>query len=374
MNDELSKRVLGEVMSWDDHRARLEYNWLALIASMKYDGYRDFQAGMRFIESLVTWLQQFEAGERETAYSFIKRRLVYVGPGEIQHLVEQFYPKVAHDKFTRTIAERHHVSPWTVVGNSNLREDVRQLSRKTLYFGLSDGARIDILRHSNVGRINNEQVATTTQLDRAKWLDLLKDLRKSLSDSTAQFELVYLIDDFTATGTSFLRYDQSNDLWKGKLARFRDSIEDVQSEIFAPGWKLCVHHYIASYSASSSVVKTIKDSVLAFTRAGWSDIEVTFGLILPEYLPLSQTNPEDQPFLELVRKYYDPAIENDHTKVGGTVRIDLGYGGCALPLVLEHNTPNNSVALLWAESESSTLPVLPDRLMRPLFRRRQRHV
>lgn len=42
------------------------------MARLKYDGYRDFQAGMRFIESLATWLRQFAPHERETAYAFVR--------------------------------------------------------------------------------------------------------------------------------------------------------------------------------------------------------------------------------------------------------------------------------------------------------------
>ena len=83
MNQDLALRVLSQIMAWSDEHARKEFRWLRLMARLKYDGYRDFQAGMRFIESLATWLQQFDPGERETAYGFVRRSLVYVGPGEI---------------------------------------------------------------------------------------------------------------------------------------------------------------------------------------------------------------------------------------------------------------------------------------------------
>jgi len=59
MNQDLALRVLGQIMAWNDEQARDEFRWLRLMARLKYDGYRDFQAGMRFIESLATWLQQF---------------------------------------------------------------------------------------------------------------------------------------------------------------------------------------------------------------------------------------------------------------------------------------------------------------------------
>ena len=76
MNQELGLRVIGQIMNWTDDRARQEFDWLKLMARLKYDGYREFQAGMRFIESLATWLQQFKQNERETAYAFVRRTLV----------------------------------------------------------------------------------------------------------------------------------------------------------------------------------------------------------------------------------------------------------------------------------------------------------
>ena len=78
----------------------------------------------------------------------------------------------------------------------------------------------------------------------------------------------------------------------------------------------------------------------------------------------------DAAITNLVDKYYDPAIETKSIKVGGT-DAKFGFANCGLPVILEHNTPNNSVALLWAESLIEEPP--PPHLMRPLFRRRQRH-
>ena len=111
MNQDLALRVLGEIMNWADDRAREEFAWLRLMARLKYDGYRDFQAGMRFIESLTTWLQQFRAGERETAYAFVRRSLVYIGPSEMERLVEQFYPRFVRDRLFRMVASEHGIPP-----------------------------------------------------------------------------------------------------------------------------------------------------------------------------------------------------------------------------------------------------------------------
>lgn len=74
-------------------------------------------------------------------------------------------------------------------------------------------------------------------------------------------------------------------------------------------------------------------------------------------------------FAELVKEYYDNSIETPHINKGGK-DARWGFSECGLPLVLEHNTPNNSIALLWAETAGGD----NKRAMRPLFRRRQRHL
>ena len=47
-----------------------------------------------------------------------------------------------------------------------------------------------------------------------------------------------------------------------------------------------------------------------------------------------------------------------------------GYADCALPVVLEHNTPNDGVPNSWAETEGDARN---DYAMEPLFFRRDRH-
>lgn len=60
--------LIGEVMGWDDAEATTEYAFLKMMSSIKYDGYADFRAGVRLVESLAVWLKQFDAAERAVAY------------------------------------------------------------------------------------------------------------------------------------------------------------------------------------------------------------------------------------------------------------------------------------------------------------------
>ena len=380
MNQDLGLRVLGQIMDWTDGRAREEFAWLKLMARLKYDGYRDFQAGMRFIESLATWLQQFKQHERETAYTFVRRTLVYIGPSEMQRLVEQFYPRTVRERLVRMVATECRIEPHRVLVDPNARAASARLRRQTLFMGLSDGARIDTIRHANSGLLGNEQFVQGTQVDTEKWRDLLKNLRKDLNDSNARFRIIYLVDDFAGTGTSFLRFEKETATWKGKLIRFKDSVESANGtldggKLFAEGWELCVHHYVASSHAAEAIQQRL-DRVLDtdYFPDDWARATYpSFGMVLPHDLPIDTVAGRHDEFRELTRTYYDPTLRTKHTDIGGVTHLGLGYGGCALPIVLEHNTPNNAVALLWAETDGGDRDGVPAPAMRPLFRRRQRH-
>ena len=75
--------------------------------------------------------------------------------------------------------------------------------------------------------LGNEQFVQGTQVDTEKWKDLLDNLREGLNDPNARFRLVYLVDDFAGSGTSFLRFDEETKKLKGKLLRFKDSVESA---------------------------------------------------------------------------------------------------------------------------------------------------
>ena len=365
-------------MDWTDDRARQEFRWLKLMARLKYDGYDAFRAGMRFVESLITWLQQFKLSDRETAYTFVRNALVYIGPLEIQRLVEQFFPRIVRDRIVRMVAHDYSIQPYQVFTHRDASIAVDRLRRQTLFMGLSDGARIDTIRHSNSGVLSNEQFVQVTQIDTEKWRDLLQNLRNDLNESCARFRLIYLIDDFAGTGSSFLRYDRQSEKWKGKYVRFRSSVDSANRELgsdrpFHDKWRLGIHHYVASSDASSAIESNLKSRAMALSDDGTEVIHTSFGMILPIDLPLTHADLRFDAFVGLTEIYYDSRIETAHTAVGGVDHLGLGYGGCGLPLVFEHNTPNNSVGLLWAEADAGNGGGASGRGMRALFRRRERH-
>ena len=365
MNQDLALRVLGEIMKWDMDRARHEFAWLRLMSRLKYDDYRGFLVGVRFVECLADWLQQFAPEEREIAYNFVRRNLVYIGGTEIQHLIELVYPEIVQRRLLSAVAAHLQMPTYLVWSQPEATTTYERLLRKTLFLGLSDGARMDAFRRANTGIVSNEQVVVALQINQSKWDDLLGKLRQDLQDPSVRFSFVFLLDDFVASGTTLLR--EKGGIWDGRLPRFWNDIQDVITSHFEDDWVLHVHHYIATYRASDSVKERHEEIRRAKGPNQWfQKVEFSFGTIFPKDLPIDEQYPSD--FIRLAEQYYDPTIQTRHTDLGGD-SVHLGFGDCALPLILEHNTPNNSVALLWADTEG----IKGHHVMRPLFRRRQRH-
>lgn len=366
MRQELALRLLSKVMPWDDDQVKREFQWLTLVSRFKYDGYNDFVAGARFVESLADWLQQFPGEHRPAAYSFIRNSLIYVNGAELHHVVELFFTETIQRVLERSIAVTKSIPTYMVWADAATELQFADALRRTLFLGLSDGARIDIFRRCNVGRIKNDQVVGLTTLDEDKWKELLDELRSDTKDPSAVFRRVFLIDDFVGSGTSLLRRKDSGE-WTGKLVKFFKAFKQYKKTHFAAELVVNVHHYIASFDATERVRQCERDARKDRGREWFpKQVEFTFGMVLPDSVRIVDTS--EVPIVPLAKKFYDPAIETKSTRVGGT-SLEFGFANCGLPLVLEHNTPNNSIGLLWAESDGSS----GHHQMRPLFRRRQRH-
>ncbi|KQN75045.1 hypothetical protein [Devosia sp. Leaf64] len=364
MNKTVALRLLAEIMGWDDRTAGEEYQWLGFMAKLKYDGYRDFVAGARFLESLAGWLRQFEQDDRPAAYALMKENLVYFGPIEIRRLVESFYPDVVFPWAIGEVARRESIPDWLVAAQRPAQ--LRKLLRQTLFVALSEGAHTDAIRHANPS-LSNEQIIVSHQVDDEKWEGLVKDLRTDTGDPNALFARAYLVDDFTASGTTLIRREV-NGAWKGKIPKFLDRVAmtESKSSIFEKGWTLGVHHYISTTQADAASKLLIRQSEGDSKLELPAGLDMTYGYLLPS---TTRHDVEVDPLKSLIHRYYDKAIESRHNSAGGGgTAINAGYKDCALTVVLDHNTPNNSLPIIWAESAGET-----GHAMRPLFRRRQRH-
>lgn len=360
MRADLALMLVANIMEWDDATATSEFEYLELMASYKYDFYTGYQSGSRFYLSLIGWLSQFPSiEERKSAYDFLKNKLIYISVREMHHLVALMTP--IHDRLIReSVATDNGVPFYRTWTDQKYQGLVVELRRKTLFIALSDGARIDMFRRYNEGLVSNEQVLAASEVSEEKWQDMICELRKDLSDDSAGFERVCLVDDFTGSGSSLIRYDDTEGKWKGKLKRF---YEQYQGRFPSDALRVpvCVHHHLASSSAKSYVIENLnKYSSEVGHKFSFSP---TFSYVLPDSIRINDASESD--LVGLIKKYYDKGIEDKHTGKN----IWFGYKQSGLPLVLEHNTPNNSLAILWAQSGKTP----QGHSMKPLFVRRKRH-
>jgi hypothetical protein len=371
MINTLALNLIADVMGWDNDEATHEYAWLRLISSVKYDGYSDFRAGVRFLESLATWLRQFAREDRATAYAFVKNRLVYISSAEMQRVIEIFMPETVTPYLRKAAAGEVGIKPYEVWGNPEGVRAFNRLLRRCLFVGLSDGSRIDVLRRTNAGRLSQEQVVPMMNIDTRKWEELGEELQRE-QGADAHFGDVYLIDDFAASGTTFIR--QIEGKWKGKLKKFNDLVCEAKRQMkakfpVAADYSLHIHHYISTHQARKALDERVQNAEKHWTERSFRCATITEGTIFPATVKM--TCATDAPMLAICDAYYDDQLYQrlkKHCDEAGQMHMRYGYADCALPIVLEHNTPNNSISILWAETNGKL-----GRAMRPLFRRRDRH-
>jgi len=361
LKQDLAESLLVKVMAWPadrlvDERARLDR-----MARFKYDEYQQFGPGQKFLEALCLWLGQFETPEeREAAYAFVRRRLVFVSAEDMRHLVEVSFPDVVRPKLIADTAARIGVSPHRL---AQVMADpaYRSAVRSTLFLGLSDGSHMDIFRRS--AGLDNEQVWQAYEMSAAKSAGMLGDLRKALCAEEACFERVVLVDDFSASGISFVRNEPEG--WKGKVIKaIKQFASDGEAKDLVVYDKIEMH--IVLYVATFGAVQYIQKELTAF--AAEQSIPVPTVTAVYELTPkLALTDADDTEFLKLVDndRYYRKRPLDSHETKGGTDTVKRGFAACALPVVLAHNCPNNSVFLLWADPlESDSARGLFPRIVR----------
>jgi len=368
MKETLAKRLVADLMEWSVERATSEFAWLDLMVNYKFDSYQQYGPGHRFYVHLLRWLSQYPIADRECMWKLLREQLVYVSQDEMHHLVSLTGPVIERQMRT-AVARQLKLPVYRADDAPEARRRLAEIQCRTLYVGVSDGARIDVFRRYNEGTVNNEQVVAMIEISELKQQGLREKLQERLdainSTAPATFEWVCLIDDFTASGTTSIR-DEGNGKWGGKVQRFMKEVNKTlnTAPLITPDAHILVHHYLASEAASIKVA-----DLLGRFQAQSSGLRFisSFSYVLPEDIVIASAS---HPNLSmLLEGRYDPGIETSHTGTG----IALGYKKCGLPLVLDHNTPNNSIATLWARSDEKSPKYVPQKHMSPLFPRRQRH-
>lgn len=369
MKDELAEKLLARVMDWTQEDIVRERPDLQVMCKYKYDNYQRFSPGLRFLESLARWLEQFELEERTIAYKFIKRRLIFCSEAEMAQLISMAYLDYIRPLLLKEVALIRDYPEYQISKIAN-SQDFKILRRQSLFLGLSDGARIDSFRRVNKEEISHEQINMSYDISETKADDLKEKLRFDLekitgetpNDEICRFRCLFLLDDFSGSGMSYLRTDEKGN-YDGKIWKVFKDIKKSER----PLSKILDHKNlligVLLYMAAEQAIKYLKPLMRSLLHDNGFRCDLLFVQQLDEKIKVQQSG-TDGPFCDLAERYYDPQNDTKDTRVGGTDNVKFGFACCSLPLVLSHNTPNNSVALLWSPEHMK---------MRGLFPRVSRH-
>lgn len=358
MKDDLAQALLAKIMNWTEEEDAAERPYLQVMAAYKYDEYQQFSPGMRFIESLALWLKQFETlEERKKAYNFVKNRMIFISRAEMEHLVTCAYPDIIRYYLIEKIALESSI-PNYVVTRIIQSTEFRVLLRQSLFLGLSDGAHTDIFRRKNVPIISYEQVYQTYEISEERADNMLYELRSDLATILGRepnrneicFRMVFLLDDFSATGKTYLREGKEDGSFDGKIANFY--YQAMKSD--SPLKRLLEVNessiYIIFYICTEDSISNLRKRLITMCK-DLGDIpvpEVRSVYRMDKSCRLTKENDSD--FIEVIDddKYYDAStLKDKHTELGGS-SLKFGFGKCSLPIVLSHNAPNVSISHLWA--------------------------
>ena len=395
MKRELALQLLQSIMPGlaDESSAARLFRELQLLADYKYNKYEMYHPGRLFLENLYLWLQQFAERERSEALAFVRTKLIFVSREEFQQLAQVLY----NDRIRRrqfALAADDAGIPQHCVRAVRDSAAFARTARASLYVGMSDGARLDFIRRHNLD-LNNEQVLPYYAVHKEKIDDCLQSLRADIGDPNALFRCLFLIDDFAGSGNTLLREVVTTgpasanwtppavpSRWKARL-RFKGDPSSIEIEYRGPLSKAELadlrrldgdRAYRASVriaadkcakretSLKGSLYKVATGAISAALEphatvffcpllttehaldrltplldrlpAQFAHTQVLAGAVIDATVPITDVT---TPIGRLCERYYDENLGDEHT---GDVKF--GYDSCGLPLVLHHNTPNNS--------------------------------
>lgn len=387
MNSNLASQLLSSVMGWNYLGLNSERPILEFMGSMKYDAYDRFMPGTRFMSSLVQWLSQFDEEDRTIVLEFVKKKLVFISSTQMNYLVDLLYGSKIRPILLKKATENAEM-PSYMLCNKKVQCQFEIEKRSSLVIGLSDGAHTDILRRS--AGFSNEQVLTNYYPDGKKLKDMLVDLREDEKLNGVEnpyFRNIFLIDDFTASGKSFVRYDDEEKKYKGKLSKIIDQIcakniepteeeqaqgikEELNLSYLLDPRQLEIHIDIlfcmATHKAEVNICKNLDEFL---EKRGYDKVKYHIHVVQPLDDSLSKEITDDPVLMKVLEKpqYFLQDLKNDRAyNVGSMSNPFLGFDECALPVVLSHNTPNNSLPILWQDTDD-------DKEFKGLFPRISRH-
>lgn len=359
-NDKVNE-ALGILLKDDKDQILERIRHLTVLANYKYNEYHQFAPGRYFLESLVTWLNSItDPEDRSAAFDFVYRRLLFFSRGDMYHFTRIAFAHQVRPALLRWAAAELQLDPSEHVRLARSRY-FETVVRSAVFLAMSDGARIDDFRR--LGALSNEQVAPNYDLTPERWAEIAEEWRKARTKALPEIAAesrpippemirqVFLVDDFAASGSTIIR--KENGEWKGRYPKFIKQLYDKKWPVDLQN----VQVHLVLYVVTRQALKSIHNDIQEFRAERLKDEKATpeteiFHVQMLEENVRVGSNKEDDRYRPFIEHYeiegsYDSSIK----KGGPDGHQRWGYKECALPLVLFHNTPNNSIAPLWMYSD-----------------------
>ena len=362
MHEKPASEILMRTMGWSQTDVNRNLPILQILSDYGYDEYQQFRPGMRFIESLARWLHQLPQSKKDAAFEFVRDRLLYITQDQMKQIISLVYREYVVPVLLQQISDESGCDiPYWHTQRLHDSSKFKVLRRKCLFLGLSDGAQVDVFRRFSP-ELSNEQVYRTHEMNQARASKIGDALRNDLEEPDACFRNIFLLDDFSGSGYTYLRPKKFK--WSGKLHCFYESITSEHDPLSGLVNRSDLRVWLVLYAVTERAMTHLEE----YGRKIFADIKfsVTAMHTIPDDIKYDET--ENEKFTELIKDkaYGCEGLEKDeHIAVGDTSRLHLGFDGCALPLILNHNTPNNSLPILHRNDEHTAF--------RGLFPRVSRH-
>lgn len=303
-------------------------NWTTIDSI--FSSYRFYDGKAKFADYLHVWCSQFSKYEVELMEEFFFENLLYISEADIDNCSRSVYPKL--------------IEPMSTFLANTMGIDVNVIVNNMVILGLSDGARLDLVRYYSE-KVDNYHFSSESEVSDLRCNRIIKKCMKSSYFVEDLFTYI-LIDDFSGSGHSYLRYE--NGKWKGKLVRF---VEDTYKNMGVIGR---INVIISPYYCSQRAMEYLVDRI----SIAFADLDINW-YIRPLYGLNNIYVPA--PIKEIISsKYMENPIVDPNYMLGKHDEPYLGFNESCLCTVFYHNTPNNTLPILWHGEKA-------------LFPRRNRH-
>jgi hypothetical protein len=157
-----------------------------------------------------------------------------------------------------------------------------------------------------------------------------------------------------------MRQDPETGEYKGKIPKFFKAL--TEEHLVSDDADVHLVIYVASDKACDYLTRQVSQYLQSEGKANRSFHIKAIQTLSPS-IAVNGADPLPTDLALLIDRYYDPVVNNDHMRVGGADGR-YGFADCGLPVVLSHNTPNNSIFLLWANQEQYKVHGLFPRISR----------